>query len=75
MFRIESRVRTDAPEFVQNRTAQLEALEEFRRRLAAVQEGGPAASRERVFNLYHYGRDAATDPQSNSRTQIVRISK
>lgn len=47
MFRIESRVRTDAPEFAQNRTAQLEALEEFRRRLAVVQEGGPAASRER----------------------------
>ena len=47
MFRIESRVRPDAPDFVENRKHQTEILQDFKQRLDTVKEGGPAASRER----------------------------
>jgi len=47
MFRLESRVRNDAPEFVDNRRYQLEKLGEFRDRLDRLKEGGPPAARDK----------------------------
>jgi acetyl-CoA carboxylase carboxyltransferase component len=47
MRRIDSRIRTNSPEFAANRKANLELAGTLRDRLATVQQGGPEESRQR----------------------------
>src|SRR4030042_1483406 len=46
MFRIESKVDTRGPEYLRNFEGMSRVVAEYRERLAAVREGGPAKNRE-----------------------------
>jgi 3-methylcrotonyl-CoA carboxylase beta subunit len=47
MFKIESKIKASAPEFKENFAFNKRKIEEFRERLAAAKEGGPAKAIEK----------------------------
>ncbi|UCG51321.1 MAG: methylcrotonoyl-CoA carboxylase [Candidatus Latescibacterota bacterium] len=55
MFRIESKISTSSPDFIENREANLAKMAVFRERLAKVKQGGPPKAIER-----HHKRNKLT---------------